>query len=255
MVVPAFDGRPLFVETKTGKAHERAYVVFGGTSVTPEEAFSKLRDAPPDRDDALRQLGSFIEQVAQFKLGNVLTVERGAEGLPLLRKVAEHPARKPGQSFPCDGRPAGDITRQCTDRAGGIVSVGRAQVGAGPAGDRPTFFSGRQMSDFDYMKTIGKMCEVINAGRPIADSMSSLLDFCESEASSEAALWKDLRGRDYAGDAKAMQQAFGASLRVNAVPPEYSGLYFGLDGLNMPRSKGIEFGCSKTLMKRTTTAA
>jgi hypothetical protein len=43
-----------------------------------------------------------------------------------------------------------------------------------------------------------------------------------------------------------MQQAFGASLRSKAVPPEYTGLYFGLDGLNMPRSKGIEFGCSKT---------
>lgn len=102
------------------------------------------------------------------------------------------------------------------------------------------------MSDFDYVKTVGKMCAVINVGQPIAESVSTLLDFCESEAPRDAALWKKLRGRDYAGDAQEMRRAFAAALRLKPVPAEYNGLYFGLDGLNMPRSKGIEFGCSKT---------
>ena len=102
------------------------------------------------------------------------------------------------------------------------------------------------MSDFDYMKTIEKMCQVINDGQPIRQSISTLLDFCEFEAPDDAALWKDLRGRDYAGDAKQMRQAMEGSLRLTPVPAEYTGLYFGLDGLNMRRSNGVEFGCSKT---------
>jgi len=99
-VVPAFDGRSVFVETKSGKAHDQAYVVFVGLAVSPEEALSKVQNPPADRDAALRQLRSFIEQVAQFKLGNVLAVERAADGLPLLRKVAEHPARESGPKLP-----------------------------------------------------------------------------------------------------------------------------------------------------------
>src|SRR4051794_15745659 len=102
------------------------------------------------------------------------------------------------------------------------------------------------MSDFDYMKTVDKICDVINAGRPIGESMSLLLDFCELEGPGEADLWKDLRERDYVGDAMAMRLAFEASLRATPVSAEYTGLYFGLDGLNMPRTQGIEFGCSKT---------
>lgn len=99
-LVPALDGRPVFVEMKTGKAHERAYIVFVGVAVSPEEVMSKLQQPPADRSTALRHLRSFIEQLGQFKLGNVLAVERDKDGLPLLRKVAEHPVREPGPKLP-----------------------------------------------------------------------------------------------------------------------------------------------------------
>jgi hypothetical protein len=99
-VVPALDGRPLFVEMKTGKAHERAYVVFAGVAVSPEEVLSKVRQPVADRATALRHLKSFIEQLVTFKLGNVLAVGRDEHGLPVLRKVAERTVRGPGPTLP-----------------------------------------------------------------------------------------------------------------------------------------------------------
>jgi hypothetical protein len=100
LVVPAFDERAVFVEIKTGRVHERAYVVFVGEPVNPEEALSRVEPSPPDRAAALIQMRSFIEQVAQFNLGTVLAVDRDVDGLPLLRKVAEHPAREVRAKLP-----------------------------------------------------------------------------------------------------------------------------------------------------------
>lgn len=122
----------------------------------------------------------------------------------------------------------------------------RSAFRIGPRCRKDVFFSETTMLDFDYAKTIGKMCEVINEGRTIAESMSALLDFCESEAANDSKLWKELRRRNYADSAWKFQQAFGALLQSMPVPAKYTGLYFGLDALNMEKSKGIEFGCSKT---------
>ncbi|HEX5242256.1 MAG TPA: hypothetical protein VFW23_03260 [Tepidisphaeraceae bacterium] len=101
------------------------------------------------------------------------------------------------------------------------------------------------MADFNYKKTVRKMREVINADKPLAQSMATLLSFCKAEAPDEAALWKDLRSRDFDADAQKIARMFKASLKSKPVPGKYNGMYFGLDGLNMRDGKGIEFGCSK----------
>lgn len=101
------------------------------------------------------------------------------------------------------------------------------------------------MSDFDYNKTVATMRDALRKRRDLRQSMDLLLTFCESEAPDDTALWTDLRTRDYEADAQQIQRSLQKSLRKSPIPTDYTGLYFGLDGLNMPRGKGIEFGCSK----------
>jgi hypothetical protein len=99
-VVPALDGRPVFTELKTGKAHDRAYIVFTGTPVTPDAVLSRLHEAPPDPAAARRRIEVFLEQLSSFKLGCVVAVEPDGRGLPVLRKVADHPQRAAGRHLP-----------------------------------------------------------------------------------------------------------------------------------------------------------
>jgi hypothetical protein len=99
-LIPALDGRSLFVEMKTGKTHELAYIVFVGVAVSPEEVLSKLQQPVNDRSQAVRHLTAFIEQLAAFKLDNVLAVDRNGDGLPVLRKVADRTVREPGPKLP-----------------------------------------------------------------------------------------------------------------------------------------------------------
>jgi hypothetical protein len=102
------------------------------------------------------------------------------------------------------------------------------------------------VADFNYKRTMQTIFGAINDAAEVADGISRLLAFCKVEAPGDAALWNDLARRDFAADFRQFRDSFGESLRLFPVPAKYTGFYFGLDGLNMPDGKGIEFGCSET---------
>ncbi|MGB7158401.1 MAG: hypothetical protein WBD40_10080 [Tepidisphaeraceae bacterium] len=56
-------------------------------------------------------------------------------------------------------------------------------------------------------------------------------------------VWKVLDRLAWTGDVAAVRAAWVARAR-SSIPPDASGIYLGIDGLNMPEGKGVELGCS-----------
>jgi hypothetical protein len=88
--------------------------------------------------------------------------------------------------------------------------------------------------------------DAVNDADDVADGIAQLIKFGRAEAPADAALWDNLARRDFAADYAHFRDDFGDKLNSSPIPTKYNGFYFGLDGLNMPSDKGIEFGCSDT---------
>jgi hypothetical protein len=102
------------------------------------------------------------------------------------------------------------------------------------------------LADFDYVRTMRAVFDAVNEGDDAPDGIARLIKFCRAEAPADAALWDDLARRDFAADYAHFRDDFGDNLKGSPIPAKYNGFYFGLDGLNMPNGKGVEFGCSDT---------
>jgi len=92
-----------FVGVKSGKIHQRGYVVYVGTDVTPEmmlEAFCERHPQPADRAAALRRLEAFVLALQSCKVGNLLSVSYTAEGLPSVKVEQEYLLSEPDRRLP-----------------------------------------------------------------------------------------------------------------------------------------------------------
>ncbi len=107
-------------------------------------------------------------------------------------------------------------------------------------------FGGGHLADFDYKRTMQAVFDAVNEADDAAEGISRLIQFCRAEAPADAALWHALARRDFAADYAQFRDDFGDNLKGSPIPATYNGLYFGLDGLNMPNGKGVELGCSDT---------
>ena len=56
-------------------------------------------------------------------------------------------------------------------------------------------------------------------------------------------LWRLLDSLDWDADVARVSDALAERFQVD-VTPDVTGIYLGIDGINMPGGKGIEFGCS-----------
>jgi hypothetical protein len=95
-VFPALDGRTCFVDLRTGKSHETAYLVYVGRSVTADDILQKLTVDPCDHDRVQALAESLITELQQFKIGNVVAVEHNEGDRVYLRLVATSPKSPPG---------------------------------------------------------------------------------------------------------------------------------------------------------------
>jgi hypothetical protein len=107
------------------------------------------------------------------------------------------------------------------------------------------------MCDVAYSRIVEQVFDAVEQSESVAAGMSRLLTFCECVAPERAALWNQLRARDFAGDARRVCFNFRDGLTSTPIPTTCSGFYFGLDALNMQRGKGIQFGCSTTYEEAT----
>ena len=92
-----------FIGVRSGKIHERGYVVYVGRDVTPEmmlEAFCERHPQPADRVAALRRLEAFVLALQSCKVGNLLSVSYTAEGLPSLKVEQEYLLSQPDKRLP-----------------------------------------------------------------------------------------------------------------------------------------------------------
>jgi hypothetical protein len=99
-LIPSLDGELLFVDIRTGKQHDCAYLVYIGRSITAADVLEKLSVEPGDLERVQRLLDSLIQEVARFKVGNVVAVESSEADRVRLRLVANAPKSRPGPKLP-----------------------------------------------------------------------------------------------------------------------------------------------------------
>ena len=99
-LIPSVDGELRFVDIRTGKRHESAYLVYIGRSITATDVLEKLSVEPSDLERVQRLVDSLIEELARFKVGNVVAVESSEAERVRLRLVANAPKSRPGPKLP-----------------------------------------------------------------------------------------------------------------------------------------------------------
>lgn len=86
---------PVFLGLRSKRTHKLGRMVFLGRDITDKDVFAKLVDAGrkiPSVDQTLRTLAAYVQQVGNFKIGNILTVvaKSGEPGFELVL-VSEMP--------------------------------------------------------------------------------------------------------------------------------------------------------------------
>jgi hypothetical protein len=99
-LIPSLDGELGFVDIRTGKRYDSAYLVYIGRSITSSDVLEKLLVRPGDMDQVRLAVDSMIEELARFKVGNVVAVDAIESGKTRLRLVANAPKSKPGPKLP-----------------------------------------------------------------------------------------------------------------------------------------------------------
>jgi hypothetical protein len=92
-----------FVGARSGKIHERGYVVYVGRDVTPEmmlKAFCTRHPEPADRATALLRLEAFVQALQSCRIGNELSVSYTPEGFPNLKVEQEYLLSEPDRRLP-----------------------------------------------------------------------------------------------------------------------------------------------------------
>jgi hypothetical protein len=89
--------KPAFVAVRSGRHHTTGYICYVGYDVTAADIIDA---AGLDASAGLvSMLGDFLNQVSQFKIGNVVAVSWD-NGRVVVSKVADHPLREPPTPLP-----------------------------------------------------------------------------------------------------------------------------------------------------------
>jgi hypothetical protein len=99
-VIPSLDGGHWFVDLRTGKKHEAAYLVYLGRSITADEVLQKLANEPIDLLRARNLINSLVGELHRFKIGNVVAVDDSDGESVKLRLVANAPRSRRGPKLP-----------------------------------------------------------------------------------------------------------------------------------------------------------
>ncbi|HEV2292946.1 MAG TPA: hypothetical protein VGR35_03770 [Tepidisphaeraceae bacterium] len=89
----------------------------------------------------------------------------------------------------------------------------------------------------------GLIGQIIRTAPDVATGARVLHEIARQFVPPELPVWKVLAALKWADDVAAVREAWVERART-CIPPEASGIYFGIDGLNMPEGKGVELGCS-----------
>jgi hypothetical protein len=84
--------RNIFVGVKTGKVHDKGYLVFLGKDVGADDIFNKSGMTETRTETDRKAMESFLQALQALKIGNVVSVVFTAEDSCTLKKEAEHPA-------------------------------------------------------------------------------------------------------------------------------------------------------------------
>lgn len=95
-LIPAIDGTDQFEELGTGKRHSSGYLVYTGKDLSSADVAMKFSGQNPHSDVFHRLIESYLSEIAKFKVGNVVGLERVAEDEVRLKLISQMPKQKPG---------------------------------------------------------------------------------------------------------------------------------------------------------------
>jgi hypothetical protein len=81
----------VFIGVKTGKKHQRGYICYLGEELSPDDVLRKLGMSGDAAAESKPVLEAFFQQLARFKIGNVLEITFPGPNSCMLEKVAERP--------------------------------------------------------------------------------------------------------------------------------------------------------------------
>lgn len=99
-VVPNPSAGTNFVGAKSGKRHERAYIVFVGEFIDAAEVIRRSSGKLPDSPDILGLIDAFIGKVSVIPLGTVIELTENDGVQVQIRIVDSFPKREPGPNLP-----------------------------------------------------------------------------------------------------------------------------------------------------------
>jgi hypothetical protein len=89
----------------------------------------------------------------------------------------------------------------------------------------------------------GLIERIIREAPDVATGSRVLHEIARQFVPAELPVWKVLARLNWPKEVDGVRAAWIERART-CIPPEVSGIYFGLDGPNMPDGKGVELGCS-----------
>jgi hypothetical protein len=99
-LVPARDGSAQFEEIETGKRHDVGYLVYTGKELSTDDVAQKMTFEESESDALRRLIDSYLSEIAKFKVGNVVAIERTSDNLVRLRLMSQTPKSKAGPDLP-----------------------------------------------------------------------------------------------------------------------------------------------------------
>jgi hypothetical protein len=90
----------------------------------------------------------------------------------------------------------------------------------------------------NHQQMMQRILSIVKDAPDFAAGMASLFAYGR-ELQPTPRLWRKLERIDYASDTQLMLLLLRHGLKNPEIICEYTGIYFGLDGLNMPRGKGV----------------
>jgi hypothetical protein len=92
-----------FLGMRTGRTFASGYIVYLGRDLTPEmilDEFCEYNTPPRDLDLARDRLGAYVAELQECKVGNLLSINYTADGLPVLKIEREFLLREPDKRLP-----------------------------------------------------------------------------------------------------------------------------------------------------------
>jgi len=101
-IIPSLSthAKNVFIGLKSGKEYELGCISYIGKEIDEENVISKLEKEPLNLKDSKRIINEYLEQLQNYKIGNVVSIQYNDNGSFILKKEANRPPSQSKSKLP-----------------------------------------------------------------------------------------------------------------------------------------------------------